>query len=108
MVIEAERDAAAVLAEYAASVTYEQLPGEVVAALRNIVLDTLGAMLAANTLGTGIREMVEVARSTAGTPESTIIGLGRPGFYAHGCVGERRARWWHPACWAEECPTVKE
>lgn len=73
---EGQQDAAAVLARYAASVSYDGLPEEVVAALRNVVLDTLGAMLAANTLGTGIREMVNVARSTAGPAESTIIGFG--------------------------------
>jgi 2-methylcitrate dehydratase PrpD len=69
-------DAAVVLANWAAQVTFESLPEDAVAVLKRIVLDTLGTTLAANTLGVGTRELVTLARAAGGSPESTIIGFG--------------------------------
>jgi len=63
-------------AEYAANITYESLPSEVVSVLKRMVLDTLGTTLAANTLGEGVKELVRVVRSAGGSPESTLIGFG--------------------------------
>lgn len=64
------------LAAFAADLTYERLPPEVVQTLKQIVLDTLGTTLAANTLGAGCQELLALARSSSGSPESTLIGLG--------------------------------
>ena len=66
-------DPTAALAEFAASVRYDDLPAPVVATLKRMVLDTLGVSLAATTLGPGCRETVAVMRDLGGTPESTIF-----------------------------------
>lgn len=63
------------LADYAANVAFDKLPSEVVSVLKRIVLDSLGVSLAANTLGTGIRELVALARETGGSAESTLLGF---------------------------------
>jgi 2-methylcitrate dehydratase PrpD len=68
--------ATATLARFAISLTYEDLPAEVVDLLKRMLLDTLGTTLAANTLGEGCRELITFARKTGGTPECTLIGLG--------------------------------
>ena len=64
------------LARYAAEFSYERVPGEGRDFARGIVLDTLGVTLAANTLGSGCRELVEVARATGGAPDSRLLGFG--------------------------------
>ena len=64
------------LSEYAAGLTYESLPPEVVSAAKALLLDTLGTTLAGTTLGAGCREVVEVVRNAGGTPESTLLGFG--------------------------------
>lgn len=64
------------VAEYAATISYERLPLEVVSTLKALILDTLGTTLAANTLGAGCQEARAVARGMAGTAESTVIGFG--------------------------------
>jgi 2-methylcitrate dehydratase PrpD len=64
------------LAAYTAAITYESLPSTVVSTLKRILLDTLGTTLAANTLGTGSRELVDLVCTAGGTPESTVLGMG--------------------------------
>jgi 2-methylcitrate dehydratase PrpD len=62
------------LAEFAASLRYEDLPPDVVKMAKHLVLDTLGTTLAATTLGTGCREVVAVMSARGGKPEASIIG----------------------------------
>lgn len=62
------------LAKFSASLTYDDLPEEVVGMVKRLILDTLGTALAATTLGAGCREVVETMRDLGGKPESTIIG----------------------------------
>lgn len=65
------------LAEYAADFSYDRLPAEVRVFARSIVLDTLGAMIAASSGRYGLRRTLGgfVTRS-GGTPEATLLGLG--------------------------------
>jgi 2-methylcitrate dehydratase PrpD len=44
--------------------------------LKGLVLDTLGASLAASTLGDCCPQVVNVARSNPGAPEATVLGYG--------------------------------
>src|SRR5262249_19880998 len=71
-----ESDPAYAFAEFSASLTFEQLPAEVVAVLKRIVLDTLGTTLAGTTLGSGVPELVEVVHASGGVGPSTVIGHG--------------------------------
>jgi 2-methylcitrate dehydratase PrpD len=71
-----EDDPAFGFAEFAANLRFEGLPGELVAQLERVVLDTLGTTLAGATLGLGCREIVEVVRAGGGAPESTLLGYG--------------------------------
>jgi 2-methylcitrate dehydratase PrpD len=63
------------LAEFSAELGFEDLPDDIVATLKLMILDTLGCAIAATTLGDGCRETVAVMRSLGGRPESTIIGF---------------------------------
>jgi 2-methylcitrate dehydratase PrpD len=67
-------DAAAVLAEYTATLRYDDLPADVVHVLKRMVLDTLGTALAASTLDASCRQLVAVLLAQGGTPESTVLG----------------------------------
>ena len=62
------------LSEFAARLKFGDLPAEVVANVKLMILDALGCAIAATTLGDGCRETIAVMRSLGGTPESTIIG----------------------------------
>jgi 2-methylcitrate dehydratase PrpD len=64
------------LARYAAEFSYDRLPGEVRDFARGIVLDTLGAIVAASSGRYGLRGTLGsfVGRS-GGTPEATLVGL---------------------------------
>ena len=62
------------LAEFAAALKLGDLPADVVANVKLMILDSLGCAIAATTLGDGCRETMAVMRSLGGTPESTIIG----------------------------------
>jgi len=62
------------LAEFAATLSFEQLPSDVVRLAKALVLDTLGTTLAATTLGEGCGEVVAVMQRLGGPPESTIFG----------------------------------
>lgn len=67
------------LAEYAATTTYEELPSDVVVAVKHLILDSLGTALAAGTMGEGCRELLDMAVSCGGEPQSTILGFGTKG-----------------------------
>lgn len=68
------RDATRRLAEFSASLTFDNLPAAVVAHVKHIVLDALGCALAATTLGAGCREAIAVMRRLGGSPESSVLG----------------------------------
>ena len=48
------------LAEFAASLSYDDLPAKVVDVTKRMILDSLGTALAATTLGDGCKESVSV------------------------------------------------
>lgn len=62
-----------VVAEYAATLTFEELPEVVIQKAKNIVLDALGGQLACTTLPHG-RMAIEFARLHNGRPDATVIG----------------------------------
>ena len=64
------------LADYAAALRYDDLPGEVVETIKRMTLDSLGCALAATTLGDGCAETMAVMRDLGGNADSTIVGLG--------------------------------
>ncbi len=60
------------LARYAAEFSYERLPAEVRSFARGIVLDTIGAMVAASSGRYGLRGTLgSFVRQSGGTPEAT-------------------------------------
>ena len=71
-----EAEPSRALARFAASLTFDDLPAGVVQTLKRMILDSLGAALAATTLGDGCRETMAVMAELGGKPESTILGLG--------------------------------
>ena len=67
-----------VLAQYIVDARYEDLPAEAIEVTKKSILDTLGVILAASTLGeSGVKEIVELAGEGGGREESTILGFGR-------------------------------
>lgn len=64
------------VARFAATLSYDDLPADVVRMAKRLTLDTLGTALAATTLGEGCREVVDVMSRLGGTPDSTILGTG--------------------------------
>jgi len=62
------------LSAFAANVTYESLPTEVAASVKDRVLDTLGICLAAVPLDTS-RMATELAASWGGPEQATVVGL---------------------------------
>jgi 2-methylcitrate dehydratase PrpD len=65
------------LARYAAEFSYDRLPADVRDFTRGIVLDTLGAMIAASSGRYGLRGTLGAFVSRCGgTPEATLLGLG--------------------------------
>lgn len=70
-------DSSYALAKNIVNTKYEDLPAEVVQATKNSILDTIGVILAATTLGEeGVKETIELIRQAGGKEESTIIGFG--------------------------------
>lgn len=63
------------LAEFAASLTFDALPHEVVENVKRMILDSLGCAIAATVLGDGCRETIAVMSRLGGKRESTIVGL---------------------------------
>ncbi|HIJ55038.1 MAG TPA: MmgE/PrpD family protein [Deltaproteobacteria bacterium] len=70
-----EKDYTKSLAQYIGGFSYEDMPPEVVARAKIILLDTLGAILpASDPAYPGSRALIEMARMLGGEPQSTIIG----------------------------------
>ncbi len=68
-----DRTIARKLAEFAAAVSYDRLPADVVGSVRERILDTVGLCLGAAPLDTSGMAL-RVARSWGGPAESTVIG----------------------------------
>ncbi len=64
-----------ILAENIANVCYEDITSHVIEITKRSVLDALGVILAASTLGEGCRAFVDLAIAEGGKKESTIIGF---------------------------------
>ncbi len=64
------------ISEFAAGLTFDRLPSSVVTTVKRILLDTLGTTLAANTLGVGCKELVQVAQRCGGSEDATLLGIG--------------------------------
>ncbi len=69
-------DAASIIARHILRTSYSDIPLEVVQAVKNSILDTLGVCLAASTMGTGCKELADLVKERGGRDESTIIGFG--------------------------------
>jgi 2-methylcitrate dehydratase PrpD len=67
----------AALAHFASETRFEDLPASTVEKCKRCLLDALGVMLAASTLGEGCRAFVELALEQGGTAESTLLGFRR-------------------------------
>jgi 2-methylcitrate dehydratase PrpD len=61
------------VAQHVDRLSWEEIPDEVVAKAKDIVLDALGCQLACSTLPHG-RIAIEYARRQQGRPDSTVIG----------------------------------
>lgn len=72
----AERGITERWAHFASELGFERLPGEVVQSAKGLVLDTVGAALAASTLGDCCAEVATLIRANAGKPECTLLGVG--------------------------------
>ncbi|MGB9886962.1 MAG: MmgE/PrpD family protein [Moorellales bacterium] len=68
-------NASRAIAEHVSSVRFEDLPAEAVEAAKKSILDSVGVILAASTLGEGCRPFVELALEAGGKKESTIMGF---------------------------------
>ena len=66
------------LAQFAAEFSYDRVPGEVRDFARGIVLDTLGAIVAASSGRYGLRGTLgSFVAGSGGTPEAMLVGLGQ-------------------------------
>ena len=65
---------AEILAEFSAGVRFEDLPSTVVEAAKLSTMDNMGCILAARD-ETSVKVVVDMVRSFAGTPQSSIIGF---------------------------------
>ncbi len=63
----------AAIAENIVAITYEDLPPHVVEVTKQSLLDSLGVIIAATTLGEGCSAFSELAREMGGTKQSTVI-----------------------------------
>ncbi len=85
-------DAALELASYIANTKYDDIPEEVREVTKKSILDTLGVILAASTMGEGCKQVVALVKEAGGKKESTILGFGGkvPSFmatFANGAMG---------------------
>ncbi|MDD5701121.1 MAG: MmgE/PrpD family protein, partial [Dehalococcoidales bacterium] len=55
---------------------YENLPAEAITIAKQGILDTIGVMLAASSLGDGVQEIVKLVKEGGGKAESTVIAGG--------------------------------
>lgn len=66
-----------ILTEHLVKVQYEDLPDHVTEVSKKCILDTIGVILASNTLGEGCQAFVNVSLAEGGNEQSTILGFGR-------------------------------
>ncbi len=64
------------IAAFIAKTRYEDLPPMAIETAKKSLLDALGVMLAATTLGDGCGPLLKLATANEGIPASTIIGIG--------------------------------
>lgn len=64
------------IAEWVEQTEFAHIPDEAVAVMKNALLDTIGVIMAANSLGEGSKAFLSLAIETGGKKESTIIGFG--------------------------------
>src|SRR5438477_11529505 len=65
-----------VMAQHAASLAFDALPGSLVDLSKQIVLDTLGVAIGASGLAPEARIVADYAEALGGHPESTVFGFG--------------------------------
>ncbi|ARK29925.1 MmgE/PrpD family protein [Halalkalibacter krulwichiae] len=65
------------LAEHLVTINYEDLPEKAIEASKKCILDTIGVILAANTLGEGCQSFVNITLADGGNEQSTIFGFGQ-------------------------------
>jgi 2-methylcitrate dehydratase PrpD len=73
-VVKAPASLSARVASYVAETTYDQLSPAVVSATKAALLDALGVMLAATSLGEGSRPFTDLVVDGGGTPNCTLLG----------------------------------
>ena len=61
--------------DYAANLSYEDLPPDVISTAKRLVLDSLGSALAGTTMGDGGPEVTAVVLASGGNPEATVLGF---------------------------------
>ncbi len=71
-----KRDAAFDIAKNIVNLKYDDIPPEIVDITKKSILDTLGVITAASTMGEGCQEIVELVKKTGAKGKSTIIGYG--------------------------------
>src|SRR3954470_22377489 len=64
------------LSRHAATLQYEQLPTELVALIKQCVLDTLGVIIGASTLAPEGALVAQYVKDLGGKAESTVLGFG--------------------------------
>ncbi len=69
-------DGAVKIAHRAAAAKFEDMTAEEVRMTKLAILDTVGVILAASTLGNKCKDFVRIAQEFGGKPEATIIGFG--------------------------------
>lgn len=70
-------DVSKAIASYAANIRYEHLSALDIDVAKKCLLDTIGVILAASTLGEGCGPFVQLAQAGGGKEESTIFGYGK-------------------------------
>ena len=60
------------LSAFAAMLRYDDLPADVVATIKRMILDSLGTALAATTLGDGCAESMAVMQRLGGPAQQTL------------------------------------
>ncbi|MBI2831467.1 MAG: MmgE/PrpD family protein [Chloroflexi bacterium] len=70
------QEIAEILAGNIVRLGYDDLPRDVRDVTKSVILDTLGAMLAASSMGQGCKEIAGLVLKAGGRPESTVLGYG--------------------------------
>lgn len=69
-------DADVAIAKNIINLKYEDIPAEVIENTKRQVLDTLGVIAAASTMGEGSKEIIKLVKESGASGKSTIIGYG--------------------------------